>query len=281
MLWGSIFSFLYFYYFHVAVIVTSIAGAVSQWYFYRNDEKEAASSAFLKCVGLPAVESMWYVARYHLGTLSFGAFVIALAAMPRIILEYIDHHTKEMQETNPVLKCTMCVARCFLWCFHKCIKYLTSMTFINTAVTGETFCKSARTVFGIIWKDPIQLGLIKIATVGLTVLMLITVPLMSMIASFYAIQESWLPCVTAIAAISVLVSYMTIDVYDVVINTLFIAFRRDMDQFSGVYAPQGFRTAMGLKDPTEEEIEMVKAKINPDGEKMLPDPSMARTMSSL
>jgi len=284
MIWGTIFSFLYFYYFQVAVFVCGIAGAVSQWYFYRNDEKDAASSALLKLLGLPAVESLWYVMRYHLGTLSFGAFVIALAAMPRIILEYIDQQTKEAQESNPLLKCGMCVARCFLWCFHKCIKYLTSMTFINTAVTGETFCKSARTVFGIIWKDPIQLGLIKIATWALTMLMLLTVPLASMILSYFAIQASWLPCVMAIAGISVLVSYMTIDVYDVVINTLFIAFRRDMDQFAGVYAPQGFRDAMGVPDPTEEEVEMVTKKMSPDGSgggAVLPQPSMTKTMSSL
>ena len=47
-----------------------------------------------------------YPNRYHLGSLAFGALLIAIVQMVRVILEYIDQKLKEYTD-NPLVKFIM------------------------------------------------------------------------------------------------------------------------------------------------------------------------------
>ena len=60
----------------------AMAGAVSHWYFFRENEEWRTK--------IPLVRSLGRVFRYHLGSIFFGSFVIAVICLIRIILMIID-----------------------------------------------------------------------------------------------------------------------------------------------------------------------------------------------
>ena len=48
--------------------------------------------------------SLCRVIRYHLGTIFFGSFIIALIQLIRIVMAIIDKQTQRLQEGNRMLK---------------------------------------------------------------------------------------------------------------------------------------------------------------------------------
>ncbi|CAE7619387.1 slc44a2 [Symbiodinium sp. KB8] len=128
-----------------------IAGAVAKWYFTRakNDKKE---------LGHPLRNALRTTLRFHLGTAAFGGFVIALIQLIRAILEYIDRKTKAAQARNAQAKLLMKCVKCCLWCFEKCVKFLSKYAYIFTAMKGYSFCKAARNAIGAIISNAAQVG---------------------------------------------------------------------------------------------------------------------------
>lgn len=66
-----------------------ISGAVAQWYFTANKKDDLPRT--------PCVSACCRTARYHLGSIAFGSFLIALVQLIRIALAYIDQKTKAAQ----------------------------------------------------------------------------------------------------------------------------------------------------------------------------------------
>jgi len=84
----------------VGYTLTVIAAAVSSFYWTGGDPS--------KMPRMPVLWAMRRVARYHLGSIALGAFLVAVIQYIRVLLEYVDRKTKEMQEDNPVIKYAMC-----------------------------------------------------------------------------------------------------------------------------------------------------------------------------
>ena len=73
---------------------TTMSGAVVYWFFFRKDPTERTR--------VPILRSAARVARYHLGSMAFGALVIALCQFMRALLEYLDRQTQQAQGmSNP------------------------------------------------------------------------------------------------------------------------------------------------------------------------------------
>lgn len=72
-----------------AIAWTSLSGSYAHWYFFRRDDKY--SSRF------PLTASVYRTLRYHLGSLAFGAFLIAVIQLLRIFAEILDRQTKRLQ----------------------------------------------------------------------------------------------------------------------------------------------------------------------------------------
>jgi choline transporter-like protein 2/4/5 len=124
-----------------AIVVCTIAGAVSKYYWSTAEDKEfgrvtsfQVRTAFRRTLSngsrtalerlsngsrtdlerlsngaLPALErlSSFQVLtafrrtlRFHVGSLAFGSFLIAVVQFLRLVLEYVDQKTKELQERN-------------------------------------------------------------------------------------------------------------------------------------------------------------------------------------
>jgi choline transporter-like protein 2/4/5 len=102
-----------------AVGICTLAGAVCQWYWVRNPSNRKE-----EMVKSPVFRSFKIAMRFHFGSLCFGSLIIAIIQTIRIIVEYIDKQTKEAQKGNKLLRIAMCCFRCCLWCFEKCMKFV-------------------------------------------------------------------------------------------------------------------------------------------------------------
>lgn len=67
---------------------------------------------------------------YHCGSVSFGAFCIAVITMIRIVFEYLVYQADKVGVDNPVKKAIVCCIRCVLYCLDKYVKFITKNAFI-------------------------------------------------------------------------------------------------------------------------------------------------------
>ncbi|TDH05305.1 hypothetical protein EPR50_G00141910 [Perca flavescens] len=95
--------------------------------------------AFLWCVNF--VIALGQSLYAHSGTmwapLAFGALILTLVQIARMILEYIDHKTKAAQ--NPCARFILCCLKCCLWCLEKFIKFINRNAYIMIAIYGKNF----------------------------------------------------------------------------------------------------------------------------------------------
>jgi len=137
-----------------AVSACTIAGAVASHYWASEHENEKAK----KMPKWPVLASLKRTLRFHLGSLIFGAFIIALVQLIRAALAYLDKKTQSLQKTNRVVRIAMKLVQCCLWCFEKILKFVTKHAFIQIAIKGSSFCTATREAFLIM--------LTNLATVG-------------------------------------------------------------------------------------------------------------------
>ena len=146
----------------------TICGAFAGWY-WTVPSKELSSticcgrkSMYLKRVQkdkFPVLASLYRAVRYHLGSIAFGSLIIAIVQFIRLVMEYINNKTKDLQEKSGFVKCLMCCVRCCLWCFEKCVKYITRNAYIVIATQGKTFCSATFTVFHILLNNVTTIGI--------------------------------------------------------------------------------------------------------------------------
>ena len=116
MFWYHLLGFLWANQLIQAISMTTVAGAYSYWYFYNTDEEKKGG------VRLAFLKSLKRVVRYHIGSMAFGALVVALVQFVRAVLAYVDKQTKQWQNKSKALQIGFKVVHCCLYCFEKCIK---------------------------------------------------------------------------------------------------------------------------------------------------------------
>lgn len=77
--------------------IMTICGAVVKWYWTKSPKGENMEGNPV----LSAYMRTWY---FHSGSVAFGAFLIAVVQFIRAVLAYIDSQTKELQESNFMMK---------------------------------------------------------------------------------------------------------------------------------------------------------------------------------
>ncbi|KAI4531054.1 hypothetical protein MG293_018912 [Ovis ammon polii] len=116
-----------------------LAGAFASFYWAFHKPRDIPTfplgSAFLRTL------------RYHTGSLAFGALILTLVQIARVILEYIDHKLRGAQ--NPLTRCILCCFKCCLWCLEKFIKFLNRNAYIMVCILGAYLIASGFfSVFG-------------------------------------------------------------------------------------------------------------------------------------
>uniref|UniRef100_A0AAY4CWB7 Choline transporter-like protein n=1 Tax=Denticeps clupeoides TaxID=299321 RepID=A0AAY4CWB7_9TELE len=199
----------------------TIAGAVVTYYFTRDKGRLPVT---------PILSSVLRLARYHLGTVAKGSFIITLVKIPRLILMYIHNQLKGKE--NACARCMVKACICCLWCLEKCLNYLNQNAYAATAINSTSFCTSARDAFVILVENALRVAAIN--TVGDFVLFLgkILIVTSTAFAGVLALNyqrdyTEWVLPLIIVCLFAFLVAHCFLSVFEIVVDVLFLCFAID------------------------------------------------------
>ncbi|KAG3191978.1 hypothetical protein PC128_g10758 [Phytophthora cactorum] len=240
-----IFGFLWTNQLLQAISICVIAGSIAQFYWTPpSDNGERHLEA-----RFPIARALGYTLRFSISSLCFGSFIIAFVQFLRIMLEYLDRNTKQIQQTNRVVRVALLAVKCCLWCFEKCIKFLSKNAYILIAMKGSSFCAASARSFKLIFKNMARVAVVNSISFFLLLLVKMTITLAvglvvfgllskSSSLSFAADQLSLLggATVTSLLApvvvacvLAWLVASAFVNVYDTAIDTILLCFCEDTE----------------------------------------------------
>uniref|UniRef100_A0A8C1QYP3 Choline transporter-like protein n=1 Tax=Cyprinus carpio TaxID=7962 RepID=A0A8C1QYP3_CYPCA len=234
----NVFAFLWCVNFVIALGHCTLAGAFGSYYW-----------AFSKPADIPTfplIQSFMRALRYHVGSLAFGALILTLVQMVRIILEYLDHKFKEAQ--NPCTRFIMCCLKCCFWCLEKFIKFINRNAYIMIAIYGKNFCVSAKNAFSLLMRNIIRVVVLdKVTDLLLFFGKLLVVGGVGVLAFFFfsgriqtpgttfetaALNYYWMPIITVVFG-AYLIAHGFFSVYNMGVDTLFLCFLEDLERNDG------------------------------------------------
>lgn len=111
-----------------------LAYAVVLWYYTPKPKGVGPHCPLCKgfCIGI----------FYHLGTLAFGSFLIAVCRVVRTILAYIAKQSES--EGNKVGACIAKCCLCCVTCFEQLLQYINKNAYIDVAISSNSFCVAAK-----------------------------------------------------------------------------------------------------------------------------------------
>ncbi|KAL2791592.1 choline transporter-like protein 4 isoform 2 [Daubentonia madagascariensis] len=215
-----------------------LAGAFASFYWAFHKPRDIPtfplSSAFIRTL------------RYHAGSLAFGALILTLVQIARVILEYIDHKLRGVQ--NPIARCIMCCFKCCLWCLEKFIKFLNRNAYIMIAIYGKNFCVSAKNAFTLLMRNIVRVVVLdKVTDLLLFFGKLLVVGGVGILSFFFFsgriqglgkgfenphLNYYWLPIMTSILGAYVIASGF-FSVFSMCVDTLFLCFLEDLERNDG------------------------------------------------
>jgi hypothetical protein len=146
----SWFCFLWNNAFNVALGQALVAMATCTWFF--SDKSSGSSGVVKKSIGT--------ICRYHLGSIAFGSFIIAVIQFIRSVMKYLEQQAKAQK--NQVMVYVFKIIGCFIWCFEKCMQFLNKNAYIQMALMGTNFCTSAKKAFFLILRNAARFGTVAV-----------------------------------------------------------------------------------------------------------------------
>lgn len=126
-----------------------ISASAAIWYFSCTSDSHGSGSLS---------RGLYWVFRFHLGSIAFGAFLIALVQFIRIIFEYYKSQLEKAGKENKVVKMLLCLTSYLLDCLERFIKFISKNAYIQIALTGKNFCAAAWNAFILILKNALRFG---------------------------------------------------------------------------------------------------------------------------
>ncbi|KAF2349739.1 Choline transporter-like, partial [Trinorchestia longiramus] len=223
-----IFGFFWVSQFVVGCQHVVVATAVSTWYFTRNKKE----------IGWPILTGMQNLILYHMGSVAFGALLIALVQMIRFLLKQLQKRITPDSPLGCMLKC----CQCCLACFEKFLKYITRNAYIEIAIFGCNFCKASQKAFNIITANAFRVTAINM--VGDFVLLLAKIAVLiatgfigyEIVKGQQGIKYEFVPLVVALVCVAITV-HCFVSIYEMTIDTLFVCFCEDCAMNDGIQKP--------------------------------------------
>ncbi|KAL2079890.1 hypothetical protein ACEWY4_023683 [Coilia grayii] len=234
----NVVAFLWCVNFVIALGQCTLAGAFASYYW-----------AFSKPADIPMfplAQSFMRTLRYHVGSLAFGALILTIVQVIRIILEYLDHKFRSAQ--NGFTRFIMCCLKCCFWCLEKFIKFLNRNAYIMIAIYGKNFCVSAKNAFSLLLRNVVRVVVLdKVTDLLLLFGKLLVVGGVGVLAFFFfsgrivipgntfqasALNYYWMPIITVVVG-SYLIAQGFFSVYSMCVDTLFLCFLEDLERNDG------------------------------------------------
>lgn len=144
----SLFGYLWMNAFMIGVTQFIISASVAMWYFSSTSDAPGSGSL---------LRGLYWVFRYHLGSIAVGSFLIAVVQFIRIIFEYYKSQLDKAKD-NQVVKVLLCLTSYLLDCLERFIKFISKNAYIQIALTGKNFCNAAWNAFCLILKNALRFG---------------------------------------------------------------------------------------------------------------------------
>ena len=139
---------------YLGIFIIGCAAAI--WYFNRRDD---GGNYFHS----PIRTSIYWAFRYHLGSLSFGALILAIVWLIQICLAFIVNYVNKLKNKgidsriiNVFIKCLLC----FVSCFERIVQFISKLGFIQVAVTSKNFCTSCIKAGSLLLTNPMKFGFV-------------------------------------------------------------------------------------------------------------------------
>jgi len=127
-----------------------IACATAIWYF-PSSRNEAGS---------PILRSIWWMFRYHIGSLALGSLLLALVWLVRIAAQYIHEKMKDKANETQVTKVVLKIALCLVDCLERFIKFFNKHAYVEIAMRGTNFCTSAGNGMKVVTSNFLRFGVL-------------------------------------------------------------------------------------------------------------------------
>lgn len=216
----------------------TVASSVASWYFSRDRSS-------LSC---PIGNSIRRVAKFHLGSIALGSFLIVLFKIPRLILVYLEYYLKQYKDKYTCVNCTLKCCHCVWYCLENFIRYINHNAYTIIAIEGTDYCFSAKVAFKTLATNTLRI--VTINTMGDFIIFLgkCIVTAGSAFFGVYlmrndpAVHYLFVPVLFS-AIVAYLVAHSMLCVYEMVIDTMFLCFVEDVNKNSnsqdGFFAPEG------------------------------------------
>uniref|UniRef100_A0AAQ4SA40 Choline transporter-like protein n=1 Tax=Gasterosteus aculeatus aculeatus TaxID=481459 RepID=A0AAQ4SA40_GASAC len=232
-------AFLWCVNFIIALGQCTLAGAFASYYWAFTKPNDIPT--------FPLSASFIRSLRYHVGSLAFGALILTLVQIARMILEYIDHKTRGKAQ-NPCARFVLCCLKCCLWCLEKFIKFLNRNAYIMIAIYGKNFCVSAKNAFMLLMRNVVRVVVLdKVTDLLLFFGKLLVVAGVGVLSFFFfsgrillpgntfrseTLNYYWMPIITVVFG-SYLIAHGFFSVYNMCVDTLFLCFLEDLERNDG------------------------------------------------
>ena len=239
-----------------AIVYTSMSTALSKW-FVGGGAKGGGSGRHASCGLCSLAGGTWLVLRKHLGSMIFGALVLAVVQLMRLLVGLIDWSARKAQSKSRALAlCLRCV-HYMLGCLKSIIEFVSYYGFVLVGMRGNNFCRACRSSFGILLAHPAQTAINRTVQWMLRILVGLSSPLL---CTFFAMQylqsadegayaathnPAWAAFVVLVA--SYVVTDAMVTVYNCAIDTIYLcAFIDMMENQPPKFMSDGLRRGFGL-----------------------------------
>ena len=119
------------------------------WYFKSSREE------FLS----PIMTSVYWLVRYHLGSIAIGSLILAIVWALRIVAQYVHEKIKETNQGN-LAECVAKMLICFVECLDRFVRFFNKHAYVEIAMRGTSFCASAVNGMKIVASNFLRFGVL-------------------------------------------------------------------------------------------------------------------------
>jgi hypothetical protein len=119
-----------------------ISYSVVMWYFTPLPKRS---------IPIPVVRATFNAIYYHLGTLAFGACLIAICRFLRLLFSTLARASEG--EGNPLAALIAKILVCCVDCFKRFLEFITKNAYIDVCITSSSFCVAAKHTFDFILRE--------------------------------------------------------------------------------------------------------------------------------
>lgn len=266
-----LFVFLFFLWctsFLIGLNQSTIAGAGATWFFVLD---KADVPRF------PVARAMSVLWGHHLGSVAIGSFLIAIVQFFRSIVLYLRKKVSKVK--NPTLKAVLCCCDCCLRCCQKMVEFIAARAYVMMMMHGKSFFPSAVNALNLMLRNVLRTSVLSVISSLIILCSIFSCACMStfccvlfMRPDFLGVHlykltiNYWWFLALLCFVISFVVAYLVMEVYDVLLDTIFMCFLQDEEiaQSKGSayvpYSSNGLREYMeGIRHRGEEDVEEEEA----------------------